>query len=114
MRYEYVSLVLKHMRLGITSPQFQYISLYRYAVQVRKHWKQTQQSLSTAETALGKDHKQRCKVQAELQNLTARLQTLEVVEAKLKKWEDRKPVIHHYLGLVGKMAKYAGMPFAPE
>ena len=57
------------------------------------------------ENAYSKERKVRKQTQLDFNDLKARLDTLEETEAKLKKWEDRKPMINHYLAVVGVMAK---------
>ena len=57
------------------------------------------------ENACSKERKLRKQAQLDVNDLKARLDMLENTEAKLKKWEDRKPMINHYLAAVGVMAK---------
>lgn len=73
--------------------QFQYMALCHYSLQVRKYWKSAVQKQSAMETAYSKERKQRRQLQSELQELKQRIETLEKAEARLKKWEERRPVI---------------------
>lgn len=57
------------------------------------------------ETAYSKERKGRRLVQSELLEMKTRVESLEISEAKLKKWEDRKPVIEHYVKTFPRMAK---------
>lgn len=54
------------------------------------------------ESTLSKERKQWRKHEVELNE---RIAALEKTEAKLKKWEARKAMINHYLGLVSKMSE---------
>ena len=63
------------------------------------------QHRSTMKASYSKERKQRRQVQSEVLEAKKRIETLEKSEAKLKKWEDRKHSINHYLDLVGKMAR---------
>ena len=57
------------------------------------------------QAAYSDERKQRHRVQSELSDLKARIEELKHGEARLQKWEARKPAIHHYLTVVGEMAK---------
>ena len=81
------------------------MNLARYAQQVTRYWKGSQHRQQAIEAAYSRERKQRRQVQSELLDLKARIETLEKGEAQLKKWEARKPVINHYLSVVGEMAK---------
>jgi len=50
-------------------------------------------------------------MQSEMHSLQARLSELEASEAKLNKWESRKPMIHHYLAVVHDMAESVAQVF---
>jgi len=89
----------------LTLWQFQYMNLARYAQQVTRYWKGSQHKQQAVESAYSKERKQRRQVQSELLDVKARVETLEKGESQLKKWEARKPVINHYLSVVGEMAK---------
>jgi uncharacterized protein YlxW (UPF0749 family) len=85
--------------------QFQYMALCHYGRQVRKHWKAALQEQSATIATLSKERKARKRLQSEqveLQNCVAALQK---VKAQVKKWEDRKPVISHYMTAFPVMAK---------
>lgn len=59
------------------------------------------------ETALSKERKQWRKREAEIQQaLKERDIEIETADAKLRKWDSRKDVINHYMGIVGSMAKF--------
>lgn len=89
----------------LTCDQFQYMSMSRYALQVTRRWKESQAKQHAMEAAYSKERKQRRQIQAEVLDQKSRLDELEKLEAQLRKWEKRKPLINHYLGLVGEMAK---------
>lgn len=78
----------------------------RYAIRVTKHWKSSAAKQRAMEAAYGKERKQRRQMQNEVLDLKSKIEELEECEARLAKWESRKPVINHYLGIVGDMAKY--------
>ncbi|KAI7210170.1 hypothetical protein KC333_g8365 [Hortaea werneckii] len=85
--------------------QFQYMNISRYAIRVTKHWKSTAAKQRVMESAYGKERKQRRQIQNEVLDLKSKIEELEKCEARLAKWESRKPIINHYLGIVGDMAK---------
>ncbi|KAI6879155.1 hypothetical protein KC360_g8154 [Hortaea werneckii] len=85
--------------------QFQYMNISRYAIRVTKHWKSSAAKQRAMEAAYGKERKQRRQIQNEVLDLKSKIEELEKCEAQLAKWESRKPVINHYLGIVGDMAK---------
>ncbi|KAI7237749.1 hypothetical protein KC330_g2972 [Hortaea werneckii] len=85
--------------------QFQYMNISRYAIRITKHWKSTAAKQRVMEAAYGKERKQRRQIQNEVLDLKSKIEGLEKCEARLAKWESRKPVINHYLGIVGDMAK---------
>jgi len=57
------------------------------------------------ESAYSKERKQRRQVESDVHVLNARIDDLAKSDAKLKKWEARKPKIDHYLRVVGDMAE---------
>lgn len=57
------------------------------------------------EGAYSKERKQRRHVQSELSSVKGRIEGLEKAEAQLKRWEERKPAINHYLAVVHDMAE---------
>ena len=81
------------------------MALCHYARQARKHWKGAERRHSAAEASNSKERKQRRQIQSEVLELKTRVETLQKAEAELQKWESRKDVINHYLGIVGHMAK---------
>lgn len=83
------------------------MNISRYAIRITKHWKSTAAKQRIMEAAYGKERKQRRQIQNEVLDLKSRIEELEKCEARLAKWESRKPIINHYLGIVGDMAKYA-------
>ena len=85
--------------------QFQYMALCHYGRQVRKHWKAALQKQATSEAALSKERKIRKKLQSEQAELQKKIESLQKAEAQLKKWEDRKPVINHYMNAFTEMTK---------
>lgn len=70
-----------------------------------RHWKGLQQNYQALESAYSKERKQRRQVQAEVLSLRARVGDVEAKDAQLQKWEARRPLINHYLGVVAKMAR---------
>jgi hypothetical protein len=86
--------------------QFQYTNLARYAQCVGKHWKTAERQRQALEAALSRERKQRRQAQHANSDLKARVEELEKNEVKLQKWEARKDVINHYLGVVSDMAQY--------
>ncbi|KAK5679813.1 hypothetical protein LTS10_007761 [Elasticomyces elasticus] len=89
---------------GMEAVRFQYMNVARYAQRVTKHWKRAERKRRAMETAYSEEHKQHAHVQQEVLNLKARNETLEAADAKLQKWEARKPVINHYLQVVHDMS----------
>ncbi|KAI7337575.1 hypothetical protein KC315_g2206 [Hortaea werneckii] len=90
---------------GMEALRFQYMNMSRYAIRVTKHWKPSAAKQRAMEAAYGKERKQRRQMQNEVLDLKSKIEELEECEARLAKWESRKPVINHYLGIVGDMAK---------
>ena len=86
----------------IVSLQFQYSHISNYGVQVTRLWKADRRRRRAAEHALIKDQETYEKSYSEL---TARIRELEKSETKLEKWEQRKSMINHYLGMVGRMGE---------
>ena len=76
---------------------------------MRKHWKNAIHKQTTMEAAYSKERKGRRQVQSELLESRNRVEALEKCEARLKKWEDRKPVLDHYLNTFSDMAKYVAL-----
>lgn len=94
-----------HAATLIDKFQFQYMNVARYARRITGHWKTAQRNLQAVEAAYTKERKQRRQVQAEILELRARVEELEISEVRLKKWEARKPRINHYLAVFGEMAR---------
>ncbi|KAI6829357.1 hypothetical protein KC332_g6892 [Hortaea werneckii] len=90
---------------GMEALRFQYMNISRYAIRITKHWKSTAAKQRIMEAAYGKERKQRRQIQNEVLALKSKIEELEKCEARLAKWESRKPIINHYLGIVGDMAK---------
>ncbi|RMZ02840.1 hypothetical protein D0862_05885 [Hortaea werneckii] len=90
---------------GMEALRFQYMNISRYAIRITKHWKSTAAKQSVMESAYGKERKQRRHIQNEVLDLKSKIEELEKCETRLAKWESRKPIINHYLGIVGDMAK---------
>ncbi|RMY54067.1 hypothetical protein D0865_04933 [Hortaea werneckii] len=89
---------------GMEALRFQYMNISRYAIRITKHWKSTAAKQRIMEAAYGKERKQRRQIQNEVLDLKSRIEELEKCEARLAKWESRKPIINHYLSIVGDMA----------
>ena len=81
------------------------MALGHYARQTRKHWREGVQKQLAMEAAYSKERKQRRQMQAELQEMKKRVETLESCETELKKWEGRKAKIHEVCSTVGKLKK---------
>jgi Skp family chaperone for outer membrane proteins len=81
------------------------MALCHYGRQVRKHWKAALQKQAIADAALSKERKIRKKLQSEQAELQKKIETLQKAEAQLKKWEDRKPIISHYMDAFCEMSK---------
>ncbi|RMY74171.1 hypothetical protein D0864_10073 [Hortaea werneckii] len=90
---------------GMEALRFQYMNISRYAIRITKHWKSTAAKQRKMEAAYVKERKQRRQIQNEVLDLKGKIEELEKCEARLAKWESRKPIINHYLGIVGDMAK---------
>ncbi|KAK6396764.1 hypothetical protein LTR65_008662 [Meristemomyces frigidus] len=90
---------------GMEAMRFQYMNLARYAQCIDKQLRKTEHKWQTMEAAYSKERKHRRQTQAEVLELRARVEDLGKGEAQLKKWELRKPLINHYLGAVGEMAR---------
>lgn len=81
------------------------MALCNYSRGVRNHWKAAQRKLSASEAALSKERKTRKRQQSEQAELQKKVEVLQKAEAQLKKWEDRKPVINHYMNAFTEIAK---------
>ncbi|KAK5127574.1 hypothetical protein LTR85_006914 [Meristemomyces frigidus] len=90
---------------GMEAMRFQYMNLARYALRMSGRWHSARQKQQAMEAAYSKERKQRRQIQAEVLELRTRVEELEKGETQLKKWEARKPLINHYLGAVGEMAR---------
>ena len=82
------------------------MALCHYGRQVRKHWKAALQEQSATNAALSKERKARKRLQSEQVELQNRVAVLQKMEAEVKKWEDRKPVINHYMKAFPEMTKF--------
>ncbi|TKA65840.1 hypothetical protein B0A55_09121 [Friedmanniomyces simplex] len=89
---------------GMEAVRFQYMNVARYAQRVTKYWKHSERQRHAMETSYSRQHKQRRHLQQEILELKARVEAMEGAEAKLRKWEARKPLIHHYLQAVNDMS----------
>lgn len=82
------------------------MALCHYGRQVRKHWKAALQEQSAANATASKERKTRKRLQSEQVEMQNRVAALQKMEAKVMKWEDRKPVINHYMNAFPEMAKF--------
>ena len=82
------------------------MALCHYGRQVRKQWKAALQAHSAADVTLSKERKARKRLQIEQVELQNRVAALQKMEREVKKWEDRKPVINHYMKAFPEMTKY--------
>ncbi|EME38534.1 hypothetical protein DOTSEDRAFT_140871 [Dothistroma septosporum NZE10] len=82
--------------------RFQYSQILRYSKAVTLRWRCEQRKRRILESSISKERKQWRKQEADMKD---RIVVLEKGEAKLKKWEQRREMINHYLGLVGKMGE---------
>ena len=57
------------------------------------------------ENAYLSERKQRERLESEVLDMRSQIANLAKSEAKLARWEARKPMINHYLGVVTSMAK---------
>ena len=87
----------------LTCHQFQYSQMVRYSKAVTSHWRSEQRKRRILESSFSKERKDWRQQEADIKD---RIAALEKAEAKLKKWEQRREMINHYLGLVGKMGEY--------
>ena len=81
------------------------MALLEHARQTRKRWKDAVVDCTEAQIAQSRERKRRQSMQVELTELQNRVKDLEDSAKQLKKWEDRKPVINHYLQAVSLMAR---------
>lgn len=86
--------------------QFQYMALCHYGRQVRKHCKAALQEQSATIVTLSKEREARKRLQSEQVELQNRVAALQRMEAQVKKWEDRKPVINRYMKAFPVMTKF--------
>jgi uncharacterized protein YlxW (UPF0749 family) len=82
------------------------MALCHYGRQVRKHWKAALKEQSAANAALSNERKARKRLQSEQFELQTRVAALQKMKAQVKKWEDRKPIINHYMKAFPEMAKF--------
>lgn len=95
-----------HGAHSLTTTQFQYQHLARYSQKVNKSWKVAESKRRILESTLSGERKQWRKREAEIKKALVERDTLiQDLDAKLKKWDGRKDVINHYMGIVGPMAK---------
>lgn len=85
--------------------QFQYMALVNYGRKVRQSSQSALRKLQAMEIAFAKERKQRRQLQSNMLEAQARLERLQEIGSKLKKWEDRKPAIYHCLGAFGEMTR---------
>lgn len=83
--------------------QFQYTHLIDYAMEATKHWRSANKKRSIVETTHFAERKRWQQSEAELSD---RIVNLEKSEARLQKWEARRDLINHYLGLVNQLSEY--------
>ena len=57
------------------------------------------------EESYSKERKARRRLQSEQEELRQHVEALQKVEVQLKKWEDRKPFISHYMNGFAEMTK---------
>lgn len=68
------------------------MALGHYARQARKHWKASSKRASALDSDCSEERELRRQVEAKCQTLQDRVKSLEQAEARLAKWEHRKPV----------------------
>lgn len=88
--------------MALTFHQFQYRGLSQYSQHIWSAWKAELKKRCKLESAYSTDRKQWRRQDKEMKE---RIATLEKLEAKLNKWEQRRGMISHYLGLVTRMAE---------
>lgn len=81
------------------------MALCDYGREVRKHWNIAMQKGYSAEAALTEERKIRKRLQSEQTVLQEKVETLQKMEAQVRKWEDRTPVISHYMNAFTEMTK---------
>lgn len=81
------------------------MALCHYGREIRKRWKAALHNLSTSEAAVSKERKIRKRLQLEQAKQQKKIESMQKAEAHLKKWEDRKPVINHYMNAFSEMTK---------
>jgi hypothetical protein len=96
--------------MHLTKEQFQYMALARYSQKVHERWKAAEEKHATAAQNLSRERKHRKQLQDELSR--ARLQTIDDAaalaksQAKVKKWEDRMPVINNLIAGIKPMTEF--------
>lgn len=83
--------------------QFQYSQMREYSKSVALHWRSEQRKRRILESTFSKERREWHKQESAFKE---RIAAMEKAEAKLRKWEQRRDMINHYLGLVGKMGGY--------
>ncbi|KAK5116620.1 hypothetical protein LTR62_007294 [Meristemomyces frigidus] len=89
---------------GMEAVRFQYMSIARYAQGVTRHLKRAVRRQHAMHNEYLKEHKLRMHIQHDLDAAKAKLLDFNSMQAKLQKWETRKPVINHYLSIVHDMS----------
>ncbi|EMC97119.1 hypothetical protein BAUCODRAFT_67851 [Baudoinia panamericana UAMH 10762] len=90
---------------GMEALRFQYVNIARYAQGVTKHWRRAERHQRAMQSAYTKERQQRRETEQQVLVLEARVEKLAKLEAKLQKWEARKPAINHYLAVVTYMSE---------
>jgi septal ring factor EnvC (AmiA/AmiB activator) len=86
--------------------QFQYNRFLRYSRSVREAAKSAKSKQRSLEAALSKERKQWRKRESEVQKeLEEHKVELDHVKKKLRKWDDRKDGIRHYMSVVVEMSR---------
>lgn len=89
----------------MTSLQFQYSNIVHYARGVTMNWRDANHKQRAMEESCSKERKAHRRMQTELLEMKTRVAVLEKAEAQLQKWESRRALISHYLGVVKDMSE---------
>lgn len=86
--------------------QFHYLSLVSYGKAIRLECRQTQRMLAHAKETLQREMEEKNQAQVQLRQSMERIKELEPLEAKLRKWATREPMITHYLRAYNEMTGF--------
>lgn len=81
------------------------MALCHFGKKARKHWKAAHEKHLATEAALAKERKTRKQLQSEQVEMQDKVHALKKVEARLKNWEERKPMINHYMNAFCEVTK---------